>query len=215
MRRKAKPATIKALEELGRVRLSCSFYMREFLYSEISNFHGIPNMPDDPKLAVAAGRKLCEELLEPLKTSFGGLAIRSAYRSPAVNGYGSEHDLGCANNEYNRARHTWDRRDKDGCMGATACVVVPWFADRYAEGADWRALAWWIHDHLPYSHLGFFPKLAAFNINWHERPKRDIHSYIAPKGILTKPGMDNHEGDHSAHYPDFPALRPGPSGPAP
>ena len=50
MRRKAKPATVKALEELGRVRLSRSFYLREFLYSEISNFHGIPNLPDDPDL---------------------------------------------------------------------------------------------------------------------------------------------------------------------
>ena len=32
--------------------------------------------------------------------------------------------------------------------GATACVVVPRFADRYAAGADWRSLAYWIHDHL-------------------------------------------------------------------
>ncbi len=206
MRRKAKPATIKALEELGRVRLSHSFYMREFLYSEISNFYGIPNLPEDPELAIAAGRKLCEELLEPLKASFGGLAIRSAYRSPEVNGYGNENGHSCASNEFNRARHIWDLRDPDGCMGATACVVVPWFAERHAEGADWCSLAWWIHDHLPYSSLGFFPKLAAFNIDWHERPKRVIHSYIEPKGILTKPGMDNHGGDHSEHYPGFPDL---------
>jgi hypothetical protein len=206
MRRKVKPATVKALEELGRVRLSPSFYMRDFLYSEIANFHGIPNLPDDPELAIAAGRGLCENLLEPLRASFGGLAIRSAYRSPAVNGFGNENKLNCGSNEFNRARHTWDRRDKDGGMGATACVVVPWFAERYAEGADWRGLAWWVHDNLPYSGLGFFPKLAAFNIDWHERPKRVIHSYIAPKGVLTKPGMDNHEGDHSGHYPGFPEL---------
>src|SRR4051812_46646731 len=30
-----RPATVAALEKLGRVRLSHSFYMREFLYSEI------------------------------------------------------------------------------------------------------------------------------------------------------------------------------------
>ena len=207
MRHKAKPATMRALEELGRVRLSPSFYMRDFLYSEISNFYGIPNLPDDPELAIAAGRGLCENLLEPLRASFGGLAIRSAYRSPAVNGYGNENKLNCATNEANRAHHIWDLRDKDDCMGATACVAVPWFADRYAEGADWRSLAWWIHDHLPYSTLYFFPKLAAFNINWHERPQRDIRSFVAPKGILTKPGMDNHGGDHSEHYPGFPDLR--------
>jgi hypothetical protein len=207
MRRKSKPATMKALEELGRVRLSRWFYLRDFLYSEISNFYAIPNLPDDPGLAIAAGRGLCEQLLEPLRASFGGLAIRSAYRAPAVNAYGNEHGHSCASNEFNRARHLWDRRDEDGCMGATACVVVPWFAERYAAGADWCALAWWIHDHLPYSELAFFPKLAAFNINWHERPKRDIRSYIEPKGILTSPGMDNHGGDHSESYPDFPVLR--------
>ncbi len=206
MRRKAKPATMKALEELGRVRLSRSFFMRDFLYSEIANFYGIPNLPEHPELAIAAGRRLCGDLLEPLRASFGGLAIRSAYRSAEVNGYGNQHDLNCASNQANRAHHLWDRRDRDGCMGATACVVVPWFADRYAEGADWRALAWWMHDHLPYSSLYFFPKLAAFNIHWHERPKRDIRSYIKPKGILTRPGMDNHGGDHSESYPGFPPL---------
>ncbi|MEL6384408.1 MAG: peptidase M15, partial [Cyanobacteria bacterium J06626_18] len=31
-----KPQTVKSLEEFGRVRLSKSFFMREFLYSEIS-----------------------------------------------------------------------------------------------------------------------------------------------------------------------------------
>ena len=42
-----KPASMKALEELGRVRLSEYFFMREMLYSEIANFHGIPNIPDE------------------------------------------------------------------------------------------------------------------------------------------------------------------------
>jgi len=74
-------------------------------------------------------------------------------------------------------------------MGATACIVVPWFTERYQAGADWRALAWWIHDHLPYSRLQFFPTLCAFNIQWHEKPEHMISSFIAPKGTLTKPGM--------------------------
>jgi hypothetical protein len=51
---------------LGRVRLSRSFFMRDFLHSEIAAVHGISNMPDDPDLAIAAGRRLCEDLLEPL-----------------------------------------------------------------------------------------------------------------------------------------------------
>ena len=55
-----------------------------------------------------------------------------------------------------------------------ASVVVLSFADRYADGAGRRAMAWWIHDHLPYSQLQFFPKLAAFNIGWRERPRRRL-----------------------------------------
>ncbi len=34
----------------------------------------------------------------------------------------------------------------------------------------------------------------------HERPQRRIDSYIAPKGTLTIPGMQNHEGRRDAEY---------------
>jgi hypothetical protein len=201
-----KPETMRALEELGRVRLSPHFFMRDMLYSEIANFHGIANIPDDPDLAIAAGRRFCTELLEPLHATFGHVSIRSAYRSPAVNRFGNENDLSCATNEKNRSRHIWDQRDAEGGMGAMATVVVPWFTDRYEAGADWRALAWWIHDHLPYSSLQFYPKLAAFNLAWHERPLREISSYIEPKGVLTKPRMANHDGSHADWYEGFPEL---------
>jgi hypothetical protein len=156
------PRTVRGLEEFGRVRLSRSFFMRDFLYSDISNLHGIPNLPSDPDLAIAAGRRLCEELLEPLQTTFGRLAIRSAYRSCAVNAYGNAHHYNCASNERNYGRHIWDCRDAPGSVGAMACIVIPWFADRLLEGTPWQAMAWWIHDHLPYSQLQFFPKLGAF-----------------------------------------------------
>ncbi len=208
-----KPVTIQALEDLGRVRLSAHFFMRDFLYSDITNLHGLPNIPDDPDLAIAAGKRLCEELLEPLEATFGRIAVRSAYRSCEVNGYGSQLQRAgngaykCASNEHNLAGHIWDRRDGEGRMGATASIVVPWFADRYVQGADWRALAWWIHDHLPYSSMYFFPKLAAFNLQWREQPVRRIDSYVNPRGTLTKPGMDNHEGSHAEWYEGFPALR--------
>ena len=94
-------------------------------------------------------------------------------------------------------------------MGATACIVVPWFADRYEQGTDWRALAWWIHDHLPYSSMYFFPKLAAFNLQWREQPERRIDSYVSPRGCLTKPAMDNHEGSHAEWYEGFREFRSG------
>jgi hypothetical protein len=202
-----KPNNVTALEDLGRVRLSKSFYLRDFLYSEIANMHGIPNIPDDPDLAIAAGKHLCEELLEPLQDSFGRIAIRSGYRSLAVNDFGNKNKLNCASNEKNYAAHIWDHQDQDGFMGATACIVIPWFADRYAKGADWRSMAWWIHDQLPYSSLYFFKKLAAFNINWHEKPERRIDSYVPPKGCLTKPGMAGHDAIHAEWYEKFPALK--------
>ena len=156
------PRSVRTAEDFGRVRLSPSFYMRDFLHSEIGDIHGISNLPDDPDLAIMAGKLLCEH------------------------------------------RH--------GFIGAMASIVVPWFADRYATGALWQAMAWWIHDHLPYSELQFFPKLAAFNIGWHEQPKRRIYSFIVPRGLLTKPGMANHAGSHAEQYPDFPQFVPTPPG---
>lgn len=194
------PKSVAKLDDLGRVRLSQNFFMRDFLYSEIANLHGLPNIPEDPDLAIEAGSRLCQDLLEPLNATFGRIAIRSAYRSPTVNHFGNENGLNCASNEANYASHIWDRRDAQGRMGATACIVVPSFADRVEAGADWQEMAWWIHDHLPYSSLYFFPIRAAFNIAWREEPERRIDSYIAPKGCLTKPGMGNHEGEHSTAY---------------
>jgi hypothetical protein len=198
--------TVRSAETFGRVRLSKSFFMREFLFSEIAAIQGLLNLPDDPDLAIAAGQGLCENLLEPLQATFGRIGIRSAYRSPEVNGYGCLHKLSCASNKKNLARHTWDRRSPDGKIGAVTSVVIPWLVDRQEQGATWEAMAWWIHDHLPYSDLQFFPKLMAFNIGWHEAPKRAIYSFIPPKGFLTKPGFPNHEGDHSHLYPGFPQV---------
>lgn len=136
------PASVKGLETLGRIRLSDSFFLRDFLFSEISAIHGIPNIPDNPDLAIAAGRRLCAELLEPPNATLGGINIRSGFRSAALNEFGNRHKLNSASNDKDYAGHIWDRRDADGCMGATACIVIPRFVDRSADGADWRALAW-------------------------------------------------------------------------
>lgn len=199
-----KPASMRGLENLGRVRLSESFYLRDFLYSEIADFYGLQNIPDNPDLAIEAGSMLCQQLLEPLQTCFGRIAIRSGFRSAEVNAFGNRNKLNCAKNESTHADHIWDHRDSDGCMGATACIVVPWLWDRYQKEGDWRRLAWWIHDHLPYSSQFYFPRYWAVNLQWHERPIRWIKSYPVPKGTLTKPGMANHAGDHSNWYAGFP-----------
>jgi hypothetical protein len=180
--------------------------MRDFLYSEIANYYGMSNVPENPDLAIEVGKHLCEELLEPLNATFGRIAVRSAYRSPTVNAFGNEKGHNAASNESNYAGHIWDYLDSDGCKGATACIVVPWFADRFAEGADWRALAYWIHNHLPYSSLYFHPKLCAFNISWHEKPKRRIRSYIKPRSDL----VDGEPVNPAVadFYAGFPKFRP-------
>lgn len=197
------PASVRGLEDFGRVRLSEHFFLRDFLYSDIATIHGLRNLPDDPNLAIAAGTKLCTELLEPLQAVSGRIAIRSAYRSPEVNDLGNRLYRSCARNESDYGGHIWDRRDADGCMGAMASIIVPRVYDRFQGEGEWRKLAWWIHDHLPYSRLQFFPKWFAFNIGWHERPKRRIDSFAAPRGLLTKPGMANHDGSREAEWRDL------------
>ena len=106
--------------------------------------------------------RVCNPLLTlfpgaPLQERWGRLAIRSAYRSREVNGLGStlqkagKAGYNCGSNERNAAHHIWDMLDKDGHMGATACVVLPAFWDAHQGPGDWQILARWIDDNLPYS----------------------------------------------------------------
>ncbi|OQP88099.1 hypothetical protein BTR14_01095 [Rhizobium rhizosphaerae] len=201
-----RPKSMRGLETLGRVRLSESFFLRDFLHSEIASLHGFANIPDDPDCAIETGSQLCQQLLEPLQKTFGRLHIRSGYRSPEVNDFGNRHGLNCASNAASAAGHIWDALDAEGHKGAVACIVVPWVWDRHQQPGDWRRLAWWIHDHLPYATLEFFPKLWAVNIGWHERPARRITSFAHPRGLLTRPGMEGHNGLHAEHYAGFPPL---------
>ena len=195
-------SSYNALEKLGRVRLSENFFMREFLYSSIGDWYGLPNYPENPKLAVEAGSMLCQNLLEPIRKKFGHVTIRSAYRSPTVNGKGAENNNQhqCSSNEASAANHIWDMRDKAGNMGACATIQVPWFMDNLGPGRDWTSLAWWIHDNLPYHNQYFFRDWGSLNLTWRENPERWIKSYVAPKGYLTRKGMENWDGDHSGHY---------------
>ncbi|MBU2983206.1 hypothetical protein KO498_15465 [Lentibacter algarum] len=197
-----------SLETLGRVRLSKYFYMREFLYSEIANFHRLQNIPRDPELTIVNGQAFCEALLDPLEETFGRVAVRSGYRSPELNTYGNENGLNCARNDYPQECHVWDRGVGEEAI-AGASVVIPWFADQYEKGRDWRDLAYFIHDHLPYSELWFFPKLCAFNISWRPEPWRVISSYIAPRGTLLMRGAEPKEelAERQRRYADFPKFR--------
>ncbi|MEM7296132.1 MAG: hypothetical protein AAF330_05825 [Pseudomonadota bacterium] len=201
--------TVAALTKLGRIRLSRYFFARNFLNSEIGNFHAIPNLVDDQGVFVAAGRALCKNLLDPLVETFGPIEVRSAHRHPDVNAFGNAKALGCARNEINYAGHIWDRRDAAGRMGACVSIVVPWFGEQADRGRDWRDLAWWIHDHLPYHEMWFFIHRAAFNLTWREAPGRTISSYKAPKGKLLAEGAEpsEHAEMRRRRYSDFPPFR--------
>lgn len=207
MRRK--PGTYTALEDLGRVRLSRHFTMRDFLHTEIGNFFGKPNIPDNPELAIAAGQGLAEHLLEPLVETFGPIDVRSGLRSEALNHFGATEvrPQKCAANPKNYGGHIWDRRDDEGRMGACVTLVIPWFAQQYNRGRDWRDLAWWLYDHLAFYEAWFFPKNAAFNLTWRDGlDARRILSYVAPKGTLTKPGWST-DPERGVRYEDFPPFR--------
>ncbi len=203
-----KPASMRGLENLGRVRLSRHFFMRDFLYSEIGNYHTRQNIPENPDLAIETGRAFCQTLLDPLEETFGRIAVRSGYRSPALNRFGNENRLNCARNSHPMECHIWDRGQGNARI-AGASVVIPWFADQYDRGRDWRDLAWWLHDHLDYSDIWFFPKLCAFNLVWRPQPLRRIDSYIAPRGRLLATGCQPDEpiGARRVRYADFPEFR--------
>lgn len=124
LRRMKKPASMRGLEELWRVRLSENFYMRDCFYSEIANFYRIPNFREDPDLAIEVGSRLCEKLLEPLQAIFGCIVIRSAYRAPAKTQFGNERGEG-ASLKSNSAHRVWDWLDENGFKGAAACIVIP------------------------------------------------------------------------------------------
>lgn len=172
---------IIALDKLARIRLSENFFLRDFLFSETAAIYGINNVPDDIELAISAGSNLCEKVLEPIQKAWGRIHIRSAYRSCEVNQLGNELGANCASNEKNYAGHIWDKRDENGFMGATACIVIPSYLDYFEKTGDWASLAWWIHANIPaYSTMTFFPNLCAFNISWHENPNKAkrISTYI-------------------------------------
>lgn len=201
--------TVEQLTELGRVRLSRNFFMREMLYSEVSNVHGVPNIPENPQMAIEIGQRFCEEILEPLHEQFGHVSVRSAYRSPTLNKFCNERYVAgdtacwCTPNSRNVAKHIWDHRDEAGYAGATATIVIPSYLDHYDRTGDFRPLAWWIRDNLPaYAEIFFFKHLCAFNIRWYEGPSDKAIWYLDPPDevLLTKRGEADFDGDHSDQY---------------
>ena len=177
------PQSYSGLDQLGRIRLSRSFHLREFLYSEIAVHYGLRNVPETGRVddAVHAGSKLCTLLLEPLQDQFGRIHVRSGYRSRQVNAAGVGKHQCAANND---GFHTWDYPSEKHGRGATACISVPAASRAILSGqVAYEALAWWIHDRLPgWSYVEFFatPEHSdevCFNIGWHEQPMKTMTTW--------------------------------------
>lgn len=176
-------ASYGGLERLGRVSLSKSFHMREFLYSEVAVQYQLRNVPDRDRLAAAveAGSQLCCLLLEPLQDVFGRVHVRSGYRSRAVNQAGvDKHNCAQDNDSF----HTWDHPHPEHGRGATACISIPAVSRAVLAGdIDAHAIGWWIVDNLPdWSFIEFFSTKegsdeVCFNLGWHERSMRRILSW--------------------------------------
>ena len=152
----------------------------------------VSNLPEDPDLAIAAGTGLATALLDPLVETFKPIEVRSAYRSPTRNAYGNARQregrrgYACASNAAGAAHHIRDRRAADGRMGACASVAIPWLIDRPER--DWRELAFWMRDHLPFDAMSMFPGQRAFDLTWREvgdrGPARKVSSDVPPRGAL-------------------------------
>ncbi len=200
---------VTTLTEYGRQQLSTHFFMREMLYSEVSSFYGIPNIPENPELALEVGREVASRLLEPLKRAFGHVSVRSAYRSPTLNAFCNERFQAgdtacwCTDNSINAARHIWDRRDNDGYLGGIVTVFVPAYLEHYRKTGDYRPLAWWIRDHIDdYAELFFFRNLCAFNIRWYQGPAEKAIWFLDPpvRSLLIKADMGGFDGDRGQFY---------------
>lgn len=177
------PYSYSGLDRLGRIRLSRSFHLREFLYSEIAVHYGLRNVPDHIEEARWAGTQLCERLLEPLQERFGRIHIRSGYRSRAVNAAGvGKHNCAADNDGF----HTWDYPHAVHGRGATASISIPAVSAPVLTGdVPFQALAWWIEEHLPdWGQIEFFatPEHSdelCFNLGWSEQPAKTMTSWRA------------------------------------
>lgn len=177
----SKLAEFKRLEELGRVRLSPNFFMREFLHSEISQIECIPNIPHHPEIAIKYGSLLCERVLEPIQEYFGRISIRSGYRSPEINALGAinRNQYNCASNDRNVSRHIWDYPNLKGHYGATSCIVICKQVDHFISTGDWKCVTNWIRENVPEcSRISVHPRLCTLSVSWHDESTNLIKSHI-------------------------------------
>lgn len=53
-------------------------------------------------------------------------------------------------------------------------------------GRDWQVLAWFIHDHLPYSEMVFFARNGTVNLTWRGDPDDESRDGYSRRGAGQK-----------------------------
>lgn len=71
------------MESFSLTRLSKNFIMRDFLHTNYNSVAGVCNYPEKPEVVLAAGKALCENILEPIIEKFGKIFITFGYQSRA------------------------------------------------------------------------------------------------------------------------------------
>lgn len=107
-----RPSSAKRLiteyEALARIRLSKNFILRDFLFSIEAASQGLSNYPEHPELVIAAGKALCEKILEPTLAHFGRFAITFGYQCrQAIEVHIPKSER---SNRHSSNPHMWDRK---------------------------------------------------------------------------------------------------------
>jgi len=164
----ARPISDRALknryEALSRVRLSKNFILRDFLFSTSSAAQGITNFPEHPELVIAAGKALCEQLLEPILRRFGRFAITFGYQSRE----GIEAD-DPALSPNSSCPHNWDRKSW-GCDVYARVDILP-FCVEDGEVSK-QEFAYWLMHNLDVDLLMQWTRSNVFCLTISPQPRR-------------------------------------------
>ncbi len=162
------------VRKLARVRLSQSFFMRDFLYSDITVEREETNVPIRSELAVIAGRELCRTILEPLAQTFGGLTIVCGYLNPTH----------CRLNRRDPKVHCWGFLDDNETIVAGASIYLPWFMDQHSLATDGKYLAGWVIQNLPCDHVLLDCDDNSIILCWTPKPR--LLTRTRHKGVTTE-----------------------------
>lgn len=107
------------------MKLSKNFTLQEFTKSQTAERHGIDNTPNDDHLAAAVA--LFENVVQPVRDTFGLTVINSGYRGPELN------------------RAVGGSATSQHCRGEAVDIEVP--------GVPNARVAHWIEENLDYDQL--------------------------------------------------------------